>query len=188
MCGIAGFIDRFVDRTPDPGALGRMLAQIAHRGPDGAGEWRGECRGDDAGAAPYQVALGHRRLAIIDLVTGDQPMENEDGSVVITFNGEIYNFAALRPALERQGHRFKTRSDTETIIHQVEQHGAQLRREGDPAACELGVVERLDADAIAREREAPRLRVPDREREHPPEPIDGIVAPLFVGVNDGFGV
>jgi asparagine synthase (glutamine-hydrolysing) len=121
MCGIAGYIDS--DRTAaDPGTLGRMLAQIAHRGPDGAGEWRGECRGDGDGP-PYQVALGHRRLAIIDLVTGDQPMENEDGSVVVTFNGEIYNFAALRPALERQGHRFKTRSDTETIIHHFEQHG-----------------------------------------------------------------
>jgi asparagine synthase (glutamine-hydrolysing) len=116
MCGIAGFIDR----APSPAALDRdldrMLARIAHRGPDGQGEWRGA-------SGPWQVALGHRRLAIIDLATGAQPMANEDGAVVITFNGEIYNFQALRPALERQGHRFKTRSDTETIIHHFEQHG-----------------------------------------------------------------
>jgi len=121
MCGIAGFITRAGDADADRDALARMLAQVAHRGPDGQGEWRGTL--DDAGGA-WRVALGHRRLAIIDLVTGAQPMDNEDGSVVITFNGEIYNFAALRPALERAGHRFKTRSDTETIIHHLEQHGA----------------------------------------------------------------
>jgi asparagine synthase (glutamine-hydrolysing) len=112
VCGIAGFIDR----APRPEALPRMLAQIAHRGPDGEGQWR-------AASGPWHVALGHRRLAIIDLATGAQPMDNEDGRVVITFNGEIYNFQTLRPALERQGHRFKTRSDTETIIHHFEQHG-----------------------------------------------------------------
>ena len=120
MCGIAGFVTRAGDADADPGALARMLAEVAHRGPDGDGEWRGTL--DDAGGA-WRVALGHRRLAIIDLATGAQPMDNEDGSVVITFNGEIYNFAALRPALERAGHHFKTRSDTETIIHHLEQHG-----------------------------------------------------------------
>ena len=114
MCGIAGFIED----APEPEALPRMLAQIAHRGPDGQGEWHGT-------SGPWQVALGHRRLAIIDLATGAQPMDNEDGSVVITFNGEIYNFQALRPPLERQGHQFKTRSDTETIVHQFEQHGVE---------------------------------------------------------------
>jgi asparagine synthase (glutamine-hydrolysing) len=113
VCGIAGFIDRS-SRTE---VLPRMLARIAHRGPDGQGEWRGARGG-------WHVALGHRRLAIIDLVTGAQPMTNEDDAVVITFNGEIYNFQSLRPALERQGHQFKTRSDTETIIHHFEQHGA----------------------------------------------------------------
>ena len=101
-----------------------MLAQIAHRGPDGAGEWRGECRGDGAGPrGRSRSATAGWRSSISS--TGAQPMENEDGSVVITFNGEIYNFAALRPALERQGHRFKTRSDTETIVHHFEQHGAR---------------------------------------------------------------
>jgi asparagine synthase (glutamine-hydrolysing) len=112
MCGIAGF----VARQADPAALPRMLRQIAHRGPDGEGAWEGAAGG-------WRVALGHRRLAIIDLSTGAQPMANEDGAVVITFNGEIYNYRALRPVLERQGHAFRTRSDTETIVHHFEQHG-----------------------------------------------------------------
>jgi asparagine synthase (glutamine-hydrolysing) len=112
MCGIAGFIQR----RPDPEALARMLSSIAHRGPDGQHEWRSE-------VGTWHIHLGHRRLAIIDLVTGDQPMANEDGAVTIVFNGEIYNFAELKPELERQGHVFKTRSDTETIIHRYEQHG-----------------------------------------------------------------
>src|SRR4051812_15536613 len=117
MCGIAGFIAR----EADPAALPRMLREIAHRGPDGEGSWRGTAGGADG---PWQVALGHRRLAIIDLAGGVQPMGNEDGKVVLTYNGEVYNFLALRAPLEQQGHRFRTRSDTETIIHHYEQHGA----------------------------------------------------------------
>jgi asparagine synthase (glutamine-hydrolysing) len=93
-----------------------MLSRIAHRGPDGDGAWHHQ-------ANPWHVSLGHRRLSIIDLETGAQPMGNEDGSVVITYNGEVYNFLELRPRLERAGHRFATKSDTETIIHQVEEHG-----------------------------------------------------------------
>jgi asparagine synthase (glutamine-hydrolysing) len=93
-----------------------MLARIAHRGPDGEGAWHRQ-------VSDWQVSLGHRRLSIIDLAAGAQPMDNEDGLVVITFNGEIYNFQELRAELEGQGHRFKTRSDTETIIHHFEQHG-----------------------------------------------------------------
>ena len=127
MCGIAGFIQPAT--APHRGTLARMLSEIAHRGPDGEGEWHAETPlgapdGTVNVTGPWHVALGHRRLAIIDLATGAQPMDNEDGSVVITFNGEIYNFQTLRPALERQGHRFKTRSDTETIVHHFEQHGA----------------------------------------------------------------
>lgn len=94
-----------------------MLTAIAHRGPDGEGQWHQE-------SGAWHVALGHRRLAIIDLADGAQPMENEDGSVVVTYNGEVYNFMKLRPALERDGHRFKTHSDTEVIVHHFEQHGA----------------------------------------------------------------
>jgi asparagine synthase (glutamine-hydrolysing) len=117
MCGIAGFIAR----QADPAALPRMLREIAHRGPDGEGIWCGAAGG---AAGPWQVALGHRRLAIIDLAGGVQPMGNEDGQVVLTYNGEVYNFRALRAPLEEQGHRFRTRSDTETILHHYEQHGA----------------------------------------------------------------
>ncbi len=117
MCGIAGFIAR----EADPAALPRMLREIAHRGPDGEGSWRGAAGG---ATGPWQVALGHRRLAIIDVAGGVQPMGNEDGQVVLTYNGEVYNFRALRAPLEQQGHRFRTRSDTETILHHYEQHGA----------------------------------------------------------------
>ena len=112
MCGIAGFIQR----GANPDALTRMLDAIAHRGPDGEGRWVRQ-------SGLWQVALGHRRLAIIDVADGGQPMENEDGAAVITYNGEVYNFRALRPGLEHAGHRFKTRSDTEVIIHHLEQHG-----------------------------------------------------------------
>jgi asparagine synthase (glutamine-hydrolysing) len=111
MCGIAGFIQR----GPNPDALPRMLGRIAHRGPDGDGAWVRAQGG-------WHVALGHRRLAIIDLATGVQPMENEDGRAVITYNGELYNYMALRPGLEAAGHRFKTHSDTEVIVHHFEEH------------------------------------------------------------------
>ncbi|MCU0649398.1 MAG: hypothetical protein MUF00_15480, partial [Gemmatimonadaceae bacterium] len=89
-----------------------MCDVIAHRGPDDSGRWI-----DGA------VGLGHRRLAIVDLGGGHQPMSNEDDSVWIAFNGEIYNHAELRPALEAAGHRYRTRSDTETIVHLHEAHG-----------------------------------------------------------------
>ncbi|MES1164934.1 MAG: asparagine synthase (glutamine-hydrolyzing) [Verrucomicrobiota bacterium] len=113
MCGIAGFIARDVD----PAALPRMLAAIEHRGPDGEGRWQHQF-------GPWQVVLGHRRLAIIDLAGGIQPMVNEDGRVAITYNGELYNDPPLRAALEQRGHVFRTRnSDTETILHHLEEHG-----------------------------------------------------------------
>ena len=99
MCGIAGFIARAGDADADREALARMLAQVAHRGPDGQGEWRGTL--DDAGGA-WHVALGHRRLAIIDLVTGAQPMDNEDGTVVITFNRTVMVYKrGQAPAIPR---------------------------------------------------------------------------------------
>ncbi|HVU51919.1 MAG TPA: asparagine synthase (glutamine-hydrolyzing) [Polyangia bacterium] len=113
MCGIAGFIER----RPNPEALPRMLARLVHRGPDGEGQWRRE-------VGPWHVALGHRRLAIIDVEGSPQPMENEDGALAVTYNGEVYNFQELRPALERAGHRFRTRGDTEVVVHQLEEHGA----------------------------------------------------------------
>jgi asparagine synthase (glutamine-hydrolysing) len=117
MCGIAGFIlpaSSADHRT----ALEGMAAAVYHRGPDDAGFWETVTRD-----ARYQIGLAHRRLAIIDLANGRQPMANEDGSVQLVFNGEIYNFQQLRDELVSLGHRFVTSSDTETIVHAYEQWG-----------------------------------------------------------------
>lgn len=123
MCGIAG-IFRAPDAAPDLNldAIGPMLSAIAHRGPDGEGTWIDR----EAG-----IALGHRRLAIVDLSEGGrQPMHSEDGQLVVTFNGEIYNFLELRRELEAAGHRFRSSSDTEVLIRAVQAWGLQpaLRR------------------------------------------------------------
>jgi asparagine synthase (glutamine-hydrolysing) len=111
MCGIAGIVAAN-GRPADASAVESMLAQIQHRGPDGQGVWNGGC-----------AVLGHRRLSIIDLASGYQPMSNENNKVWLTFNGEIYNFADLRQNLTAAGHCFKTATDSETIIHAFEQHG-----------------------------------------------------------------
>ena len=106
MCGIAGLFDIKGLRTYDSALIRRMIAAIAHRGPDGAG----------VHLRPG-VALGHRRLAVIDLVSGAQPMETRDGALDVVFNGEIYNFHELRAELEGKGACFETRSDTEVLLH-----------------------------------------------------------------------
>src|SRR6185503_20429198 len=110
MCGIAGRFNYDPLRPVSREVLEAMTDAVAHRGPDASG---------------YHVApgigLGHRRLSIIDLSTGDQPLCNEDGTVWTVFNGEIYNYQVLRRALEAQGHRFRTRSDTEVLVHGYEQ-------------------------------------------------------------------
>jgi len=111
MCGIAGFVTR-TPSTPPDSLLARMTDAIRHRGPDASGFYRD----------PF-ASLGHRRLSIIDVALGQQPMSNEDASLWITYNGEIFNHAALRPALEQAGHRYRTRCDTETILHAYEQYG-----------------------------------------------------------------
>lgn len=111
MCGIAGIVAAERDQVPDAEALGAMLDAIAHRGPDGEGVH-----------LDGPVALGHKRLAIIDLESGRQPMCNEDGSIWITFNGEIYNYVELRRELARH-HQFRTQSDTEVILHLYEELG-----------------------------------------------------------------
>ncbi|HEY7460654.1 MAG TPA: asparagine synthase (glutamine-hydrolyzing) [Gemmatimonadota bacterium] len=116
MCGICGIATR--GRAPDPAILRQMCRTLAHRGPDGEG----------IHVAPG-VGLGMRRLAIIDVEGGWQPMGNETGEVQIVFNGEIYNFAALRDGLEAKGHRFRTRSDTEVIPHLYEELGPDFARE-----------------------------------------------------------
>lgn len=111
MCGIAGIFN-INGTTVSSKVVENMTNMIVHRGPDG---W-------DT-ALNQQVGLGHRRLAIIDLEGGKQPLSNEDGQIWITFNGEIYNYRELRDALETKGHRFRTRSDTETIVHAYEEWG-----------------------------------------------------------------
>ena len=112
MCGIVGIVKVDPRETPEEARLKRMRDVLRHRGPDGEGLW-----------IEGPVGLGHRRLSIVDVAGGQQPMSNEDGQVWITYNGEIYNHAALRPGLEAKGHRYQTRSDTETILHLYEEEG-----------------------------------------------------------------
>lgn len=125
MCGITGAIWSDPDKAVDDALLGRMTDSLAHRGPDD----RGTLRSDFRLRPPYEampgVALGHRRLSIIDVAGGRQPMANEDETVWVIFNGEIYNFPALRQRLEGSGHKFKTRCDTETIVHLYEDEGVE---------------------------------------------------------------
>ena len=111
MCGITGILS-LDNLQVDVALLRRMMDVISHRGPDGSGFYS---------AGP--VGLGHRRLSIIDLAGGAQPISNEDDTLQIVFNGEIYNFIELRGELEAAGHRFKTRSDTEVILHGYEEWG-----------------------------------------------------------------
>ncbi|MDE5833984.1 MAG: asparagine synthetase B, partial [Ruminococcus sp.] len=107
MCGIVGFTN---DIDNSNAVLGKMMDRIRHRGPDAEGKYI-----DDG------IALGHRRLSIIDVSSqGDQPIFNEDGSLVIIFNGEIYNYAEIRQELVSQGHKFRTNTDTEVLIHGYE--------------------------------------------------------------------
>ena len=115
MCGINGiaFSSRSKKRIDEP-VLRRMRDVIAHRGPDDAGEFF------DA-----NIALGHRRLSIVDVSHGAQPMFNEDKSKVIIYNGEIYNHQDFREELEAKGHIYKTHCDTETILHLFEEYGAE---------------------------------------------------------------
>ncbi len=117
MCGICGIID-LKGNAIDEGLISVMMNTLSHRGPDGEGVFINQ-----GSRGKGQAALGHRRLSIIDLKTGSQPMFNEDKSVVIVYNGEIYNFNELKKDLIKRGHRFKTKSDTEVILHQYEEDG-----------------------------------------------------------------
>jgi asparagine synthase (glutamine-hydrolysing) len=112
MCGIAGIVAADCLREDELVRLTRMRDVITHRGPDDAGTY-----------CDAQAGLAHRRLSIVDLASGHQPLANEDGSVWVVFNGEIYNHADLRPELEARGHVYRTRCDTETIVHGYEQWG-----------------------------------------------------------------
>jgi asparagine synthase (glutamine-hydrolysing) len=112
MCGITGRFNYNPRRSVDRDVLVSMTDAVAHRGPDAAGYYHGP-----------GIGLGHRRLSIIDLATGDQPLANESGTVQVVFNGEIYNFAEVRAELIAHGHQFRTGSDTEVIVHGYEQWG-----------------------------------------------------------------
>src|SRR5262245_36041227 len=112
MCGIVGIVKFDPAEVVDEARLKRMRDVLRHRGPDGEGLW-----------IDGPVGLGHRRLAIVDVAGGQQPMANEGDTLWITYNGEIYNHPELRRTLEAQGHRYRTRSDTETILHLYEEDG-----------------------------------------------------------------
>jgi asparagine synthase (glutamine-hydrolysing) len=112
MCGIAGFVLR--GKRAETSVLRAMCAEIRHRGPD-----------DEGLRVCDHWAIGMRRLSIIDLVSGHQPMSNEDGSIWVVFNGEIYNYQLLREELLRSGHQFRTESDTEVLVHLYEQEGVK---------------------------------------------------------------
>src|SRR5881628_925864 len=114
MCGIVGKFS--LDERPiDRGLIARIADRLSHRGPDDEGYY-----------VSGPIGLASRRLSIIDLDTGRQPISNEDGTVWVVLNGEIYNFVELRADLERRGHCFRTRTDTEVIVHLYEEEGAGL--------------------------------------------------------------
>ena len=112
MCGIAGIFHLETAKPVDPVRVQRMIDVMPHRGPDGEGVW----------TAPG-IGLGHRRLSIIDLHGGAQPMASEDARLIVTFNGEIYNFNTIKSELESKGHHFRTHSDTEVILHAYREWG-----------------------------------------------------------------
>jgi asparagine synthase (glutamine-hydrolysing) len=133
MCGICGVVS--ANGSVDPERIARMSATLVHRGPDSAGE-----------LVDGPVALAARRLSIIDLETGDQPIANEDATLHVVQNGELYNYRELRGELERAGHRFRTNGDTEVLLHLYEQHGE-------------GFVERLRGMFAVAIWDAPRRRL-----------------------------
>src|SRR5262245_27357711 len=114
VCGICGLVS--LNGAPvAEGLVNEMNDTLFHRGPDSGGAFFGG-----------PVGIAARRLAIIDLAGGDQPIGNEDGSIHVVQNGEIYNYRELRQDLEKRGHRFTTHSDTEVLVHLYEEHGAQF--------------------------------------------------------------
>src|SRR5579885_2395362 len=116
MCGIAGYVSND-GQAADRGIVERMTATLSHRGPDGEGFF-----------VDGPAALGHRRLSIIDVAGGAQPLSNEDGTVWVTYNGELYNELELRRELEAKGHRYRTASDTESLVHLYEEEGPDFVR------------------------------------------------------------
>lgn len=123
MCGIAGAVWNEADKSLERPTLQRMIDVLRHRGPDDEGSYLADLHVGNAGTG---VALGHRRLSIIDVAGGTQPLSNEDGSVWVIFNGEIYNFHDLRRRLEAAGHQFRTQCDTEVLVHLYEDEGPEM--------------------------------------------------------------
>ena len=115
MCGFVGFTAVDFDRETNKAVVKDMADRIAHRGPD-----------DEGFFVDDDIAMGFRRLSIIDLEGSRQPMQNADGTVIVTFNGEIYNFQELRAELEVLGYAFVTNGDTETIVHGYEAWGTDV--------------------------------------------------------------
>ena len=156
MCGICGIAyPRSSARVVDEALLVRMRDAMAHRGPDDSGLF-----------VDGQVGLGHRRLSIVDLGGGHQPMSNEDGSVWIVYNGEVYNHRSFRPMLEERGHVYRTMSDTEGIVHMYEERGA--RAVGEPPLALHG----QDALQASRGRRRGRRRRSDRRGARRARPLD----------------
>ena len=112
MCGLCGIALNDTRQAVDAEQLKRMRDTLSHRGPDDADIWRHD-----------NVGFGHRRLSVIDVAGGHQPLANEDGTVWVAFNGEIYNFRGLMDELKAKGHTFRTRSDTEVLVHAYEEWG-----------------------------------------------------------------
>ena len=119
MCGIAGIVYDIAASGPDPVTLRKMIQVLRHRGPDECGIFM-----DD------QVGLAHDRLSIIDLSSGVQPIHNEDKSLWIVYNGEVFNYPQLREDLEKKGHRFYTTTDTEVVLHLFEEMGKLAKKHG----------------------------------------------------------
>ena len=162
ICGIVGLNGAAGFGQPD---IARMREALAHRGPDDSGCRLSDFKGE---SGPGRVGLGHRRLSIIDLAKGHQPLSNEDGTVWIVFNGEIYNFQELRPALVAQGHQFRTDSDTEVIVHLYEQKGADCLQElRGMFAFAIWDAPRADAVPRARPDREKAAVLPHREGAHP---------------------
>lgn len=115
MCGIAGILNLRAGPPPEPALLRRMACAVRHRGPDDFGIYR-----------DTEAGLAHARLSVIDLALGQQPLANEDGTLWIAFNGEVYNYVEMRPELEARGHRFTTATDTEVLLHAYEEWGESV--------------------------------------------------------------